>query len=150
MRCMIIHLTIWFIVYFGCLFNSTLNKFNLLILLPVIFIAQSLPFHPIMYTKMKYIKENFNAHNDNNLCDEEKEDMKRLSRIFNEPYDKILEYYSTYMNNNKNNVDIALVDRIISHKFININEIADNFHNKIVIPSVIDSGILANMKSREI
>ena len=95
----IIHLTIWFIVYFGCLFNSTLNKFNLLILLPVIFIAQSLPFHPIMYTKMKYIKENFNAHNDNNLCDEEKEDMKRLSRIFNEPYDKILEYYSTYMNN---------------------------------------------------
>ena len=98
------HLLIWIFVTIGGIFNRTVNQFNLLILLPLIYISQSLSFHPIMYMKMKYIKENFKKSNnetfkDSILCDEEKDDMNRLSRLFNESYDKILEHYAIYIEN---------------------------------------------------
>jgi hypothetical protein len=104
----VIHLFIWCIVIFGGVLNKTINQLNILILLPLIYIAQSLPFHPIMYMKMKYIKESLSVYRQNNtiktieLCHEEKEDMNRLSILFNEPYDKILEHYTIYMNNEDN------------------------------------------------
>lgn len=121
----IIHLFIWILVTFGGIFNSKINQFNLLILLPLIYISQSLSFHPIMYMKMKYIKENLkNSNNENfkdsNLCDEEKDDMIRLSRLFNESYNKILEHYAIYIEN----------EDIISHNLRSIRRYCDKTCNK--------------------
>ena len=122
----IIHLLIWIFVTIGGIFNKTVNQFNLLILLPLIYISQSLSFHPIMYMKMKYIKDTnlYNAKkeyfNDSNLCDEEKDDMNRLSRLFNESYDKILEHYAIYIDN----------EDIISHNLRAIRKYCDKTCNK--------------------
>ena len=121
----IIHLLIWIFVTIGGIFNRTVNQFNLLILLPLIYISQSLSFHPIMYMKMKYIKENFKKSNnetfkDSILCDEEKDDMNRLSRLFNESYDKILEHYAIYIEN----------EDIISHNLRSIRKYCDKTCNK--------------------
>lgn len=73
----IIHLIIWLIVSLGGLISSKLVILNLYILLPIIFIAQSMSFHVVNKKKIEYIKNNKKYLN------------KKILKI---PYDEIVEF----------------------------------------------------------
>jgi hypothetical protein len=53
----IIHLFIWLFVAFGGFFSNKIIFFNIFILLPIVYIAQAMPNHPITKEKIKYILE---------------------------------------------------------------------------------------------
>jgi len=53
----LIHLIIWVVIALGGFFSNKILFFNLLILLPIVYIAQSMPNHPITKEKIKYILE---------------------------------------------------------------------------------------------
>jgi hypothetical protein len=95
----IIHLVIWIFAFLGGFLSKTITLFNILILLPFIYISQSLPYHPIVYMKMKYIQEHFKQIDEDILSKEEINDLHRLAIILNKSYQQILEYYSVYMEN---------------------------------------------------
>lgn len=53
----LIHLLIWIFVGLGGFFSNKILYFNIFILLPIVYIAQSMPNHPITKQKIKYILE---------------------------------------------------------------------------------------------
>jgi hypothetical protein len=58
------HLLIWLFVAFGGFFSDKIIFFNMLIVLPVIYIAQAMPNHPITKEKVKYILEHRDEFSD--------------------------------------------------------------------------------------
>ena len=88
----IIHLGIWIFVVFGGFFKESYTKFNIMILIPFIYVIHILPFHIITSTKL-HIIENDSAYNNNNtpsaqiLKDEEQKYIipyyfRKLNNIF--------------------------------------------------------------------
>jgi hypothetical protein len=61
----IIHIGIWLFVLFGGFFKESYAKFNIIILIPFIYVIHILPFHMIVETKLRII-ENESIHNNNN------------------------------------------------------------------------------------
>lgn len=51
----IVHLLIWLLIIFGGIFSSHLAKINLLVLIPGIYLIQTLPFHLFIKAKLDYI-----------------------------------------------------------------------------------------------
>ena len=60
----VIHLFIWLFVAFGGFFSNKIIFFNIFILLPIFYIAQALPNHPIAKEKIKYILEHKDEFSD--------------------------------------------------------------------------------------
>jgi hypothetical protein len=60
----IIHLFIWLFVAFGGFFSNKIIFFNIFILLPIVYIAQAMPNHPITKEKIKYILEHKDEFSD--------------------------------------------------------------------------------------
>jgi len=60
----IIHLFIWIFVAFGGFFSNKIIFFNIFILLPIVYIAQAMPNHPITKEKIKYILEHKDEFSD--------------------------------------------------------------------------------------
>jgi hypothetical protein len=60
----VIHLFIWLFVAFGGFFSNKIIFFNIFILLPIFYIAQSMPNHPIAKEKIKYILEHKDEFSD--------------------------------------------------------------------------------------
>ena len=59
-----IHLFIWIFVAFGGFFSNKIIFFNIFILLPIVYIAQAMPNHPITKEKIKYILEHKDEFSD--------------------------------------------------------------------------------------
>lgn len=51
----VFHLCIWLFVAFGGFLSTKILLFNVFILLPIVYIAQAMPNHPITKEKIKYI-----------------------------------------------------------------------------------------------
>jgi len=60
----VIHLFIWLFVAFGGFFSNKIIFFNIFILLPIFYIAQAMPNHPIAKEKIKYILEHKDEFSD--------------------------------------------------------------------------------------
>lgn len=55
-----IHVFVWLFVYFSWLGGKHFVIFNTLILLPIIYLVQSMPCHAIIYMKLKHIIKHLN------------------------------------------------------------------------------------------
>lgn len=93
----IFHTLVWLFALFGCLFfGKKAAVFNVLILLPVIYIFQSLPVHLILKEKMIYVLK----HKD---CLKKNDDMPRshrsdcddfhVSKVTGIPIDDVIDSY---------------------------------------------------------
>lgn len=58
------HLFIWLFVAFGGFFSNKIIFFNVFIVLPLIYVAQAMPNHPITKEKIKYILEHKDEFSD--------------------------------------------------------------------------------------
>jgi len=58
------HLCIWLFVAFGGFFSNKIIFFNVFIVLPLIYVAQAMPNHPITKEKIKYILEHKDEFSD--------------------------------------------------------------------------------------
>jgi hypothetical protein len=94
-----IHVIIWIVVILAGIINKTANYFNLLILLPLIYIIQILLYtHPIITSKILYIKNHLNDFSDVidtsiTFSDYELLEITHFSTIHNLPYQNVLEYF---------------------------------------------------------
>jgi hypothetical protein len=94
-----IHVLVWIVVILAGILSKPLNYINVLILLPFIYIIQiSLVTHPIITTKIYYIKNHLNDFSDidiNNITfsDYETFEITHFSTLHNLPFQEVLEYF---------------------------------------------------------
>lgn len=84
----IIHIGIWIFILFGGYFKESYAKLNILIFIPLIYIAHILPFHMILETKLRII-ENESIHNNNNT----QNNISSKEVLINEESKYIIPYY---------------------------------------------------------
>uniref|UniRef100_A0A6C0LYI5 Uncharacterized protein n=1 Tax=viral metagenome TaxID=1070528 RepID=A0A6C0LYI5_9ZZZZ len=53
----LIHLIIWCFAMFGCIISKKIALFNIFILLPIMYVAQSMSFHCIMKSKIDFVSK---------------------------------------------------------------------------------------------
>lgn len=92
-----VHTAVWLFALFGCLvLGKKAALFNILILLPIIYVFQSLPVHLILKEKMKYVLSHKDClkKNENMLrshrsdCDDE-----HVSKVTGIPIDDVIDSY---------------------------------------------------------
>lgn len=92
-----LHTIIWLVALFGgIVFGKSVALFNILVLLPCIYVFQSLPVHLILKEKMKYVlehkehlkKNERTRHSHRSDCDH-----AYVSKITGIPIDDVLESY---------------------------------------------------------
>lgn len=89
-----IHMGVWMYLLFAFALGKHHVYFSLVILLPIIYIVQSLPVHILFYTKFKFVTKNkqyLRSYNDSEfkMTESKRNFMNRLSKIINIPFDEI-------------------------------------------------------------
>ena len=89
-----IHILIWFIVFIGAFFINNLAFINIILIIPSIFIIQSLYYyHPFVLNKIIYILNNndkFSLSNYKYTSSNDKIDIEKMSKKLNHSYNDTL------------------------------------------------------------
>ena len=120
----VFHLCIWLFVAFGGFFSTKILLFNVFILLPIVYIVQAMPNHPITKEKIKYILEQKNEFKDperfisycyNRIDEKEVEHLQKELEASKKEIIKAILIMQKY----ENSLGIPKLITIISRQFCN-------------------------------
>lgn len=119
-----VHTVIWLFALFGCLvLGKKAALFNILILLPIIYVFQSLPVHLILKEKMEYVlshrdclKKNENMPRSHRSdCDDE-----HVSKVTGIPVDDVIDSYK-YITYYEDKFPLNALNRRLAFMFSDIS-----------------------------